>query len=120
MATLATLRQENSGVIYADPALPTLTSRFRNTTSNKTLNGVNVVNYLTEIIVNDQNEITVATGVTANDAVSVRLRVSGAAGSAARKAVLLHALADQINTWAGEHVFEGFNPTTAPVIPAAA
>lgn len=119
MATLQVLRQENSGVIYADPAKPDLTVRFRNTSSNKTLNNVNVKNYLTEIIVNDGNPVTVS-GVSATDAVSVRLRVSGAVESAARIAVLLHALAEQVDTWQSEAVFSGFNPSTAPVIPAAA
>lgn len=118
MATLQLLRQENNGVVYADPAKPDMTVRFRNTSSNKTLNNVNVKNYLTEIIYNDGNPVTVS-GVAATDAISVRLRVSGTVESATRIAVLLHALADQINTWQGETVFSGFNPTTAPVIPAA-
>jgi len=119
MATLQILRQENSGVVYSDPAKPELSVRFRHTTSNKTLNGVNVTNHLTEIIVNDQNEITVATGVTAKDALSVRLRVSGTALSNARLLVLIHALKQQVDTWGTENAFIGFNPSTAPVIPAA-
>lgn len=119
MATLQLLRQENTGVVYSDPAKPDLTVRFRNTSVMKSLNGVSVRNQLAEIIYNDQNEVTVATGVTAKDAVSVRLRVSGCTLSAARLTVLLHALAEQIDTWNSQNVFAGFNPTTAPVIPAA-
>lgn len=119
MATLQILRQENSGVVYSDPAKPDLTVRFRNTSVNKALNGVVVRNYLSEIIINDQNEVTVATGVTAKDAVSVRLRVSGCALSKARLTVLLHSLAEQIDAWDSQNVFVGFNPTAAPVIPAA-
>lgn len=119
MATLQVLRQENSGVIYSDPAKPELTVRFRNSSVNKSLNGVSVPNYLCEIIYNDQNEITVATGVTAKDAISVRLRVSGAGASSTRLGVILHALAAQIDTWQSQNVYMGFNPTSAPVVPAA-
>jgi len=118
MATLQLLRQENNGVVYTDPAKMDLTVRFRNTTSKKTLNSVPVANSLSEIIINDANSVTVG-GVSAVDAVSVRLRVSGANESAARIAVLLHALAEQLDTWITEKVHSGFRPTTAPVIPAA-
>jgi len=116
--TLQLLRRDNSGVIYADPAKPELTARFRNSTSQKTLNGVPVKNYLTEIIVNEDFQVTLGS-VSATDAISVRIRVSGCAESMTEIGVILHALAGQIDTWASEHVFTGFDPTTAPVIPAA-
>jgi len=117
--TLSLLRTENNGVVYADPAKPTKTVRFRNTQTNKTLNGVNTKNYLTEIIVNDQNPVTLAGSVTANDAVSVRIRVSGCAESEAAITAILAALADKLDNWSAEHVFVGFSPTTAPVVPLA-
>jgi hypothetical protein len=119
MATLQILRQENNGIVYADPAKPDMTVRFRNTVAAKTLNGVSVKNYRTEIIYNDNNVVTVGDDVSALDAVSVRLSVSGALESAARVTEILHALADQIQTWDGQNVFKGFNPSSAPVIPAA-
>lgn len=119
MATLQVLRQENNGVVYADPAKPDMTVRFRNTVAAKTLNGVSVKNYRTEIIYNDNNSVTVGDGVSALDAVSIRLSVSGALESETRVEEILAALAAQINTWAGQNVFKGFNPTSAPVIPAA-
>jgi len=119
MATLSKLREDSTGVIYANPAKPDQIVRFRNTTSQKTLSGVPVTNYLTEIIYNEDNEITVATGVTAKDAISLRIRVSGAALSMTQLSVLIHSMADQIQTWAGQNVFTGFAPSTAPVIPAA-
>ena len=115
MATLKVLRQEQTGVVYADPSDPNLTVRFRNTTSNKTLNGVQTKNYLTEIIVNDDNSVTVG-GVAAQDALSVRVRVSGTNESQTRIGAILTALGNQLATWHGEKVFVGFNPTTAPVI----
>jgi len=119
MATLQVYRQEPTGIIYANPADPDLTVRFRNTSTNKTLNGVSVKNNLTEIIYNDDNLVEVATDVYANDAISVRLRVSGSPLSSSRIAEILLSLAAQIGTWNTQNVFAGFNPTSAPVIPAA-
>jgi len=118
MSTLTLLRQEPTGVVYADTAKPDFTVRFRNTQAQKTLNGVNTKNYLTEIIYNDGNAVTIG-GVAATDAISVRLRVSGTVESAARLTVLLHSLADQIQTWDSQKVMQGFPPTSAPVCPAA-
>jgi len=122
MATLGLLRTENSGVIYADASGPDLTVRFKHSTTKKTLNGVVVDNHLLEIIVNDELQVQPVTGTYANDALSVRVRVSGSniAASQTQLGVIIHALADQIQTWVGENVLIGFNPTTAPVIPAAA
>jgi len=116
MSNTSLLRQEASGVIYADPAKPAYTIRFRNTKANKTLNGVNTNNYACEVIYNDDNTVTIG-GVSAVDAVSIRLRVSGAAESATRISAILTTLAAQVMTWDGQHVFQGFNPTTAPTVP---
>lgn len=118
MATLQLKTQDANGVTYSDPAKPDLTVRFKNTQSSKTLNGVNVKNYRLEIIVNDINTITVG-GVSLPDAISDRVHVSGTAESMARQAVLLHAIAAQIDSWVSENCLIGFKPTTAPVIPAA-
>jgi len=118
MATLQLLKTEPTGLVFSDPAVPGLTIRFRNTSSMKTLNGVSVKNLMAEIICNDANSVTVG-GVAAIDPVSIRIRVSGAAESATRIGVLLEALRDQIDNWNSEHFFQGFNPTTAPVVPKA-
>lgn len=115
---LSLKRSEQNGVLYADPVAPDLTVRFRNTTQQKTLNGVNVTNYMCEIIANDNNAVTID-GVAAVDALSVRIRVSGTAESATQLGVILNALAAKIPSWVSEHVFQGFNPTTVPAIPAA-
>jgi len=116
---LSVKKTDPNGVTYADPAKPDFTVRFRNTQSKKTLNGVSVDNYLSEIIYNDNNSIEVATGVDAVDAISVRLRVSGALASSTRITEIITALALQVGTWNTQHVFQGFNPTTAPAVPAA-
>lgn len=118
MTTLKVLRHDATGVIYSDPSDPNLTVRFRSTSTTKNLNGIPVGNYATEIIYNDDNPITVA-AVAAQDAVSVRLRVSATKESAARVKEILLSMAAQVGTWADQGVLIGFEPTSAPVIPAA-
>lgn len=113
--TLSVKSQDNAGITYANPAKPDTTIRFRFSGSTKALNGVTVPNYASEIIVNDNNEVTVG-DVTAQDALSLRLRVSGSLGSKARLRQLLLSLVAQLGTWETENVMQGFRPTTAPVI----
>lgn len=117
MGTLKVQRRDNTGIVFADPSDPDLIVRFKNARSNKTLNGVSTTNYATEIICNDDNVVSIG-GVSANDAVSVRIRISGSAASSTRIGVLLTALAAQLPVWQSEGAFVGFEPTTAPVIPA--
>jgi len=113
--TLSIKSQDSSGITYADPADPNCSIRFRSTNAVKTLNGVNVKNYATEIIVNDDYPVTV-NGVAAQDALSIRVRVSGALESKTRLRNLLVSLAAQLGTWETENVMQGFRPSTAPVI----
>lgn len=118
MSTLKLLHTDASGVTYADPSDRNCTVRFKSTTSQKSLNGVPVNNYATEIIYNDGVDVTVS-GNPAQDALSVRLRTSGAAESSARLSEILLAMAAQLAAWETEGVFAGFPPATAPVIPVA-
>lgn len=111
--TLSVKSQENAGVTYADPAKPDCSVRFRFSSVNKTLNGVQVPNLATEIIANDNNSITVG-GVSALDALSIRIRVSGTLYSKARLRDILTSLAAKLGTWETENVMQGFRPTTAP------
>lgn len=113
--TLSVKSQENAGVTYADPAKPDCQVRFRFTSVNKSLSGVQVPNYATEIIVNDNNAVTVG-GVAALDPLSVRVRVSGTLESKARLRDLLTSIAAQMSTWETENVMQGFRPATAPSI----
>jgi len=115
--TNMTLKQlESTGVLYADPASD-LTVRFRNSQSQKTLNGVSTKNCICEIIANDNNEVEVVTDTMAKDAVSIRVRISGSPLSEARLTSIMTALAAKLPTWMAEHVSIGFNPTTLPTIP---
>jgi len=113
--TLSVKSQDNSGVTYADPAKPDMTVRFRFSSTVKQLNGVAVPNYATEIIGNDNNAITIG-DVSAQDALSVRVRVSGTLLSKGRLRDILTSIAAQMATWDTENVMQGFRPTTAPAI----
>jgi hypothetical protein len=113
--TLSVKSQDNAGVTYADPAKPDCTIRFRFGSTTKNLNGISVPNYASEIIVNDNNSVTVG-GVSAQDALSIRVRVSGALESKTRLRNLLTSLAAQLGTWETENVMQGFRPATAPVV----
>lgn len=113
--SLKLLRSDATGVTYADPTDPNMSVRFRNAATTKSLSGVPVQNYATEIIYNDDFAITVS-GVNAQDAISVRLRVSATKESAARVKKILTSMAAQLDEWADEAVFVGFNPDTVPVI----
>lgn len=114
--TLKIQKIEQTGVVYADPADPGLTVRFKQTQQSKSLNGLSVANHVTEIIVNDDNAIAVG-GVNAMDAISVRLRVSGSNHSKSRIKALLVALATDVDNWSDEDVFGGFRPVTVPTNP---
>lgn len=113
--TLSVKSQDNAGVTYADPAKPDMTVRFRFSTTTKQLNGVSVPNYATEIIANDNNPITVGS-VSAQDALSVRVRCSGALESKARLRDILTSIGAALAQWETENVMQGFRPSTAPAI----
>lgn len=114
--SLQKLRSDATGVSYADPSDPDFTYRFKYSNSVKSLSGIPVQNNVTEIIINDTSDVTLGSE-TVPEALSVRLKVSGSYASKARKNAILAALAIQIDTWAAENVYEGFEPTTAPVGP---
>lgn len=113
--TLSVKSQDNNGVTYADPAKPDCTVRFRFGSTTKVLNGIPTPNLTTEIIVNDNNDVTVG-GVSAVDALSIRCRISGCAASVERIRQLLYTVGSRLTTWSDEHVMQGFRPSTAPQI----
>jgi hypothetical protein len=105
--------RDSFGVTYSAPTDPELTVRFKTAVSSKSIGGISLQNYLSEIIMNDLHTVTVGSS-TANDPISVRLRISGALESRTRVAEMLTELASRIATWESEDVFIGFEPTTAP------
>lgn len=117
MSNLTLFRNGSDGCVYADPANPDYTVRFKSTSSRKNLNGLVCQNVVEEIIVNDLHSVTKGS-VTAADAVSVRFRVSGSNLSAQRKKAIATAFASQLAAWANEGCLEGFPPVTAPIVVA--
>lgn len=117
MSSTQLQRRLPDGVVYSDPADPSYTVRFKTSSNPKSLSGNRTTNYVTEIIVNDNNIVTVG-GISTVDAVSIRIRVSGASESMPRIKAILANIAGQVATWNGEYVLEGFEPTTAPNVVA--
>lgn len=109
--------RDANGVTFADPADPDYTVRFKNTQTRKALGGVSVQNYVEEIVINDLVPVAIGSA-TANDAVSIRLRISGSDKSHTHVKAILKSLAAQLPAWADSNVALGFEPTTAPDVPA--
>lgn len=118
MSITQVLTRDAFGVTYADPASPDFTVRFKTNRTVKNLNGISVDNYLTEVIVNDANEVTIGTA-TANDLLSVRVRISGSVDSMSRLKEIVDSISSQLTTWGNENAFLGFEPVTAPINPPA-
>lgn len=117
MSNTQVLSRDANGVTFADPADPDFRVRFKTTQSNKQLNGVTVPNYVTEIIVNDTVPVTLGS-TSANDAVAIRIRLSGSIASLARRKAILKSVAGQLGVWADENVMTGFEPATPPLVVA--
>lgn len=117
--TMKVLRRETDGVVYADPADRGFTIRFKNSTATKNLSGVPTTNHATEIIVNDDVDVTL-NSVAAVDALSIRIRTSCSKEAMPRLKLLLVSLAGQLDEWSTEDVFLGFEPVTAPLNPIPA
>lgn len=106
--------QQTNGTVWADNLDPSYTVRFKTTSNPKILDGQRTNNYVSEIIVNDLNDVTVGAKVVP-DAVSVRLRASGSSESVPQISQILRDLASQLDTWTNEDVLLGFQPSTAPI-----
>lgn len=119
MSNTQKLRSDAVSVTFADPKDPDFTVRFKTTTSKKTLQGIATDNYVTEIIVNDDNPVTL-NGQSVTDPLSLRIKVSGAVVSQDRLKTISASIASQLPTWYTENVFLGFEPVTVPVNPNAA
>lgn len=110
------LVSDKFGSTFADPTDPNFTVRFKTTKTRKSLAGKSTDNYVTEIIVNDLDDVTIGDSV-APDAISVRIRTSTSELSMGRLKAILSSVASQLPTWTTENVLLGFRPTTVPVNP---
>jgi hypothetical protein len=114
IATMQLYSQQPNGVTYALPEDPDCTVRFKTSSSPKTLDGKRVTNYVTEIMMNDQHPLVIGDD-NVNDALSVRVRVSGSAESMDRLEEMVGNLTAKLPSWLTENVLVGFRPTTLPV-----
>lgn len=115
VSTLQLQKSDSNGVTYANPSKPAQTMRFKSTSGSKSLRGSLTTNFISEIIGNDEVTVTVG-GTSVKDAISVRVRTSGAQESMTHVSQLLKDMAVQLDEWANEHVLKGFRPVTAPVV----
>lgn len=114
MASLKLLNRQSNGVTYANPQDVNYTVRFKHSKSMKTLAGVSMANHVAEIIVSDVHTVSPATNASANDALSLRIRISGSEVSAERLQKIVASIGPQLSKWVTEGVFVGFEPTTLP------
>lgn len=113
--TLKLHSQQSNGVTYADPLDPDFTVRIKTTSSVKMLDGQRTTNYVTEVIVNDNHDVTIGDKIVP-DALSVRIRTSGSVEGQARLKQMLSDVFGVVDpAWLGEDVLLGFQPTTPPV-----
>jgi len=119
MSNTQLLNHQANGTIFADPADPDYTVRFKTTSSSKVISGVSLQNFVSEIIVNDTNHVVLGS-TDVSDKLSIRLRISGSMDSRARLSEIIAALSAQLTTWDAENVYIGFEPTTLPSVPGSA
>lgn len=112
--TFKVQKTENTGIVYAEPTDPDNTVRVKHSSQVKNLAGVTATNQVTEIIVNDNFNVTLG-GVAAVDALSIRVRISGTLQASGRKKALLTALMASLEQWKDEDILSGFNPVSVPV-----
>lgn len=116
MSNTKVLRREPNSVTFSDPLDPNFTVRFKTTTSPKSVDGLRLQNYVTEIIINDSVAIIDGTK-TVRDPISARIKCSGSPeGHQRLKAILLSA-ASQLDEWIDEDVLLGYEVVTAPINP---
>lgn len=115
MNELRIISSDANSVTYANPADPNYTVRFKTSSSMKNVDGIRLQNFITEVIVNDTNEVTVGAQHSASDALSLRIRFSGSDLSQARlKAIADNVFAQCSSEWFTQHVLIGFRPDTSP------
>lgn len=115
------LKSDGNSVTYANPNEPARTFRVKQTSSPKSIDGVPVVNHVTEFILLDKVDHTIGEK-TIRDSISVRLRVSGATESEEAMNLLLNRLGFSVEQWrvdADGHVLVGFSPPSEPAVSAS-
>lgn len=104
-----------NGSTYADPARPQFQVRFKTVKAPKNLDGLKTDNVITEIICTDKNTVT-KDNATADDSISVRVKLSGSQLSHERLKEILTNMAAELPTFANENVIQGFAPVNPPSV----
>lgn len=100
--------QQTNGNTWADPSDPDYTVRFKTNASPKSIDGQRTTNYMTEIIVNDNYPVSVG-GKDVVDALSVRIRTSGAIESISQLNAMVDDVVSQLKAvWLADDVLSGF------------
>lgn len=107
------LSSDSTGQLFASPTKPSQQVRFKSTSAPKKLGAIQTSNIIREIILTDVNPVTVGSN-TADDAISIRIRVSGSPLSEAALVARLNALGVKLPVWGTENVLVGFPPVTPP------
>lgn len=103
------------GVTYANPQDPDFQIRFKTTSARKSVDGISMQNYVSEVIITDNHK---KDATAPNEALSVRLRTSGSTENKDRLYKLIKFLAQNLDQFETDSVFYGFRPSVAPVVPA--
>lgn len=106
------------GIVYANPSDPDCQMRLHTETFRKSLNGVQVENKRTDLVYTDLNPVTLPgkNGDGANDALSVRVRISGSTLSDKRLKEMMRNVGNSLIAWAEQPVIMGFEPSESPDI----
>jgi hypothetical protein len=111
-------KTDGNSTVWADPATPSTTVRCKQTAGRKGLGGNVVDNHITEIIINDLNDVTIGDD-TVPDTLSIRVRISGSVHSHTRARALVGLLTNTLNSWDDENYVIGFTPSTVPAFPVS-
>lgn len=103
--------RDQFGVTFADPNLPSDTTRIKQETKPKVISGVNTNNHVLEVVAlrgADLNEAGV------KETISFRVKLSGSDKNKEVAKDLARDVMAAIAVWLDEDTFVGFDPQTAP------
>lgn len=115
MAALVLYRQKDDGAIYATPE-SNYHVKMRTSIGDKTLNGVRMKNFATELIFN-YTANNKAGELDFSEPLSVRIRISGSQYAQAQLADIVDTISAQLPEWMKQNVAIGFAPTSLPQLP---
>lgn len=104
--------RDQFGVTFADPASPNDTTRVKQETKTKTINGISLDNNTLEIV--GLRSAPVKSDGSVTETISVRIKVSGSSLNQAAARDLAKDVMAATTAWLDEDVFVGFDPLTVP------